>query len=280
MKRKYVIPVFTGLIIALSLNAVSAQTFLLQNIPADKIEFKLRFMHPNFKADIVENSTFSGLYDLQVNWKLTPSLRIVGSLPLVSSAVTNFGFFGNDKETELEIGNVFVGIQNNKALSSSRYFSSTFGVYLPIVSESTGFTGIFANFYESQKTIRDMLTLYSNFAYQTITPEGAFYGFEIGPQILVPVGDNNADTELFGHYGLSFGYAFSKATICTELVSLFIISEGDIDLSDRFVNSLNIGAQFTRYRIQPGIFLQFPLSENISDVQDYVLGVQFGYSIK
>jgi hypothetical protein len=154
---------------------------------------------------------------------------------------------------------------------------------LPTASEKkeiAHLVGALTNIYELQRSLPDVLTIYGNFAYHYRQINGGMFGVEIGPQLLVPTGELEGDTELFGHYGLAGGFALPKAAIFAELLGVFIVSEDVDKFGDRFIHSFAFGAQYTGSFVRPGLFYTLPLDEDINEDISGMLGLKVDVVLK
>ncbi|MDZ7288982.1 MAG: transporter [candidate division KSB1 bacterium] len=270
MRRNRLVAAAVGLFMALSIQTLSAQTFLLQALPEAKATFGLRFMRPNFDGDS-ELSTLSGTYDLFVNVPVSSKLNLVGALPF-----TTVAFGGEDSESG--IGDIYVGLQTRNHSSTASRMGLSVGVFLPTASEDkemTNFFGILANYHELQRSLLNTLTLYGNLAYRSTQPGGALFGLEFGPQLFIPTKDtDDRQVELFAHYGLAGGFRLSNVAIFGEFMGLFIATEDFENFGDRFTHSIAFGAQVTDNAVRPGIFYQIPLDEDFKEFIDGILGIK------
>jgi hypothetical protein len=265
--------VIAGLFIGLLFTSISAQNLLFQTMPKEKPQLGLRFMRPNFEGDD-DLSILSGTYDLYFNIPVSPKLNLVGSLPFAT-----FSFKGEDSESG--IGNIYVGIQTRQMSGTGDNSSLSMGIFLPTAKDdfSLMFLGLYSNYYEIQKYIPDMLTVYGNYSYYKNQPRGAIFSVEIGPSLFIPTEDDG-DVELFAHYGISAGFNLTNVTLSAELEGLAIISEDINDFEDRFTHSLTFGARWTRSNIRPGIYYQIYLKEDLRDDVDGVLGIKVDVDLK
>ena len=264
-----------GILVGLLCHSVFAQTFLLQNLPENNPQFSLRYLRPNFEAD-VDFSTFSGIYDLSFSLPVSAGFNLVGSLPFSSA-----GFEG--QESESGFGNIYVGLQTRRHPTPERTSSLSFGLFLPTAPDdkfSLLLVNIFSNLHQQEKYIPDMLTLYGNYAYHRTQPGGVKLGVEFGPQLYVPTDDEGDESELFIHYGFTGGAQVNHFAIFAEFVGLAIITEEADEFGDRFTHSLAFGAQWTEGVVRPGIFYQIYLDEDMEEVVDGVLGIKIETSLK
>ena len=268
--------------IGLLFTSLSAQNLLFQSIPKKKPQFGLRFMRPNFKSNFfwwndLSLSILSGSYDFYFNIPVSFKLNVVGSLPYSV-------FSAKDEESEGGIGSIYVGIQTRPTSGSTSSSSLQMGIFLPTATDESFpvVLGLYSNYYEFQKYISDLLTVYGNFSYSMTHPRGAIFGIEIGPNLFIPTKDDvfEDDAELFAHYGIFGGFKLTSVTFSAELEGLAIISEDVDDFEDRFVHSVAFGAQWTGSNIKPGVYYQIYLKENLRDIVDGVLGIKVDVDIK
>ena len=250
-----------------------SQNFLFQTPPQTYPQLSLRFQRPNFEG-VDGLSAFSGAYDLMVNTPIGEKISLLVELPFSSFSVNGF--------SEISVGNLFVGLQSRPGQYQFQASKSniTYGVFLPIAGEDASFIGSVANFYEFQKYFADILTLYFNYSYQSIPmgSEGAFFGLEIGPNLFIPT-SGDEDVELFLHYGLSGGYQLRQLAFLAEFTGLFIVT-GDLDsFTDRFFSAINLGAQWTHGMVNPGIFYNLYIDEDLQDEVNGVLGIRINIKL-
>jgi len=275
MKNYGIKAAVAGILVGLLCHSVSAQTFLLQSLPENNPQFSLRYLRPNFEAD-VDFSTFSGIYDLSFDLPVSSNLNLIGSLPF-----TAMDFEG--PESESGIGNIYIGFQTRRHPTPERTSSVSFGLFLPTAPDdkfSLLFVNIYTNLHQQEKYIPDMLTVYGNYAYHSIQPGGVKLGVEFGPQLYVPTDDEGDESELFVHYGFTGGAQVTHFAIFAELVGLAVITEEADEFGDRFTHSLVFGSQWTEGIVKPGIFYQIYLDEDMEEVVDGVFGIKIETSLK
>ena len=227
-------------------------------------------MHPNFSGES-GLSTFSGAYDLHANIPVSARLNFVGSVPFNTFSAENV-------DGESSIGDLYLGIQTRSA-SENKGPSVSFGVFLPTASEEKFLPlllGVSANSYELQRSLPNVLTIYTNFAYHNRRDNGPLFGLEIGPQLSIPT-KNGGDAELFAHYGVSGGFQLTNVALFAELLGIVFITEDFGNFGDRFSHTIDFGAQLTGYSVRPGIFYMIPLDEDLSDDLDGVLGIKVDF---
>lgn len=268
--------VFAGIFIFLLPFIVFGQTFLLENIPSIRTRLGFRYLRPEFKNGM-DLSTLSGVYDFSLSIPVGSRLNLVGSLPLSIVNITG-------AENEGSIGNIYVGLQSRLKSRRQNVISLSLGVFLPSMSESNygaAYVGIYSDYYEVQKFIPKLLTLYGNLAYHRIKPYGFLFGFEVGPNIMIPTENDSGDeTEVYIHYGLSCGYRFDYIDIRAEFTGIGIVTENIDDFGDRFVNALTFGILWNRSFLRPGIFYKIYLRKDMRDSIRGVLGIRLDIMLR
>jgi len=277
MKNQIFQTVIAVIFICLLFNSISAQTFLFQSQPKEKAQFGLRYMRPNFEGDD-DMTTLSGIYDFYFNIPVKSTLNLVASLP--------YSTYSNDDDvSDNDIGNLYIGLQSRSKFSGDKGTILSIGAFLPIASEDeylVYLTSAFTNYHQLQKYLPNTLILDMNFARFDSHSGGAFWGIEIGPNLWIPTKDDDEDneTELTVHYGISGGFQLSNLAIFAELVGLVILTEDYDEFSDRFYHTLGFGAQWTTGMVKPGIFYNIYLKEDLSDYIDGVLGIKLEFAMQ
>ncbi len=273
MKNSIFKTFITGIFFSVLINGVAAQTFLFQGLPKEKTQFGLRFMRPTFKygSDL---STLSGIYDFSLNIPINETLNFVGSIPYLT-----FAF--EDNNTESGVGNIYFGLQTHRDFNDNNSSIGSFGLYFPTAKDDiSGFFGVFTHFVDYHKYISDLLTIYGNYAHYNNTSQGVRFGLEIGPNLMIPTKRGyNTETELFIHYGITFGFQDENFAILTELIGLALITEDVDEFKDRFVHSIDFGFTYISNSVTPGIFYKLYLKEDFSDIVEGVLGIKIDITV-
>jgi hypothetical protein len=238
-----------------------SQTFLFHSLPQNTPTFSLRYLRPDFDRD-TELTLLSGVYDLTFNVPVSPTSNVVGSIPFSSFGVKN-------SDTERNVGNLYLGYQAKLSNTDYKQSVMSLGVFLPTApteNTSANFMGLFSNYYQIEKYVPEMLTLYGNYTYRRANADGALFGLEIGPNIFIPTGADDAnESELFLHYGVTGGFQLSQLTIYTELTGIGLLTENDLDAEDRFSHFLALGAHWNGKSMHPGIYYEFYLDEEMKE---------------
>ena len=268
-----------ALLLLILLNIVSAQTFEMQSIPTDQLQFGLKFIRPNFNNEI-DLSTFSGTYELSANIPVSLKWNILTKIPYISTTFTwDFGY-DDYKFEEAGLGNIFIGMQFRPKIINTNNSIITFGLFLPTADEDASGMGEFADILNLQTYFSNSLTPYFNYAFHHINQNGFRFGFEIGPKIIIPTANNDyRDTELYINYGISPAYQINRVLLRAELLGSAILSEDEDEFEDRFIHSANFGIAWVENRVISKIFYKIYLKDFINDLVDGVLGIEVVVSV-
>lgn len=269
MKLKQIKTVIIGVLFISTFSILSAQTVNMQTLPKDQTVVGLKFEKPMFK-----NSTGvsfpTGVYNFSLNLPVSDGLNLYAVLPLNLMSVEYMGM----SDSEEALGNLFVGLQTNSEIVNDKKTVLTFGAYLPTAKESAvvGLTSL-SNFYNTEKALFKIASLYFNYAYHKLASEGLTYGFEVGSTVLIPTKENYGDTEVFAHYGATAGFKVNEFLFSAELNGKAIITEEVDEFADRFVHMINFGGQYDNGKINPYVYYGIYLKESMKNVLDGVLNI-------
>ena len=251
------------LICFLRINTVQAQNFYMEPSVHDKTSVGIRYLRPFFKEG-EQLSGLAGTYEFSIRYSLNPRLKIIASIP--------YSIYSEKEiETESGVGNLYLGLQIPQ---KNQKTNISVGINFPTASDSKMYPnviGFFADYYRFNNYIPESFTFYGNFAYRSKNTDGAILALEAGPNVLISTGGN--DFEMYLHYGLQGGYRFKSLSIFAELTGLMVLSEKDIDFSDRVVHNLSFGAEYSFNKLSLGVFYALYLDDMLDDIR--VLGVKF-----
>ncbi|MDZ7318510.1 MAG: hypothetical protein ONB11_05105 [candidate division KSB1 bacterium] len=229
-------------------------------------------MRPNFSSDDADLSLLSGVYELNFNIPFGDQFSFIGIFPFST-------FSAKDEDSESGIGNIYLGLQTRPPAASTNKSSLSFGVFLPTASDELApvVMGLYSNYYEMQKYIFDLMTIYGNYAFCR-EQSNVIFSFEVGPNIFIPT-KKEREGELFAHYGVFGGVKLNQLILGAELTGLVVISE-DVDrFEDRFVHAVGFGIHWRGDNFKPTLFYQIYLDEEYKDVVDGVLGIKLNVII-
>lgn len=274
---------FTGFFIS-----APAQTLDMQQIPGETPRIGIQF-DKGFFAKKYDASVASGSFQLSINFRLNSKFNLIGIIPYLNMNYQEFHYYysidqiyGVPTPTRSEngIGNIFIGLQSNKAPVNGKRSIVTFGFYLPTVSSNTGYLGSFANYYYNQMFAPHTLGFYFNYAYHKITDKGFTWGIELGPNLYIPTKSRYGRTNLNFHYGLGIGYETKAISLRSEILGLVFLTGSPQSFSDMVAHILDFGATFKGSVVRPKLFYRFYLSDKFDYIIDGSLGVGITVSLK
>jgi len=248
----------------------------MHDVPESSPMFQLKFQKPHF--DTKEEFTFyTGTYDLFLNMPLTSKYNIEANIPYAIGQLKD-----NDDDAIDNFGNIYLGLQSRISKNANKTSILSLGVNLPTTSDnmkdiSATFISILTNPTKMIKYYPNTFGLYTNYAKHIKNNNGSVFGFELGPEVFVPTGDNDNDVELLAHYGLKAGLNVRKVTLFSELVGVVYLSEDFNEFGDRFLETVSIGGQWNGRNFKPGINIKRNLDDEITRTTDWILGFNFNY---
>lgn len=252
----------------------SAQTFLLQRVPEEQTIIGAKYQRPFFKPTTeTELASLAGAYQVYLHVPVSSGLNFVGILPFVAGA--------SDGESRASgLGNLYLGLQSRPDSAYGAWGSLSYGVYLPTAANNTPveIVGTYANPTAPQFALPNVLTLQANYLYLNTATDRMHYGFELGPQFLLPTSGSAGNVEVYVHYGLVVGNHFLGNLWIAELAGLALITDDAASFGERTSHVLSLGTQRSFGNLSPGIFLQLPLDSEVMDIVDATLGFKIEYS--
>ncbi len=181
-------------------------------------------------------------------------------------------------KTEGTIGNPYFGIES---LGKDSAFLFEFGTRLPVTPDDNEaiFSGVLTDWIERMEAfITDAIPVQLGFNYLKQNPGGFILRTRLGMNGWIPTGDRD-DGEFMMMYGMQFGYASDEIQVLTGFGGRLILTEEDLDFSERTFHQLGIAANARVGRFTPGLSMRVPLDEDLSEVLNYVFGVTLGVGL-
>ena len=247
-----------------------AQTIDLRMIPDDSsnITFSYdRFLIPDLDLDLL-----SGNYDILFKHAINSKINVLGEI--------NFGYIkGDERDAESGIGNLFLGIQYKTSKKVNTNSAVNIGIYLPTADEKAQNVAI-VDFFNLSKFLHKITTIHIGYNSYKNLPDGLRFGFELGTDLGIPSGNEFADTELYGKYGVSLLYQTVPGIyLQSELLGFAIITEeGDFDENSFHKYLLGIGYKGNKFGI--GIHYKNYFDDLFQDGLDGILGINANVVIK
>ncbi len=256
---------------------VMGQNLYMHPLPQETIRIDAKYLRPFFTQDAnVEMKTMSGLYDFLVNMPMVKNFNLYADIPIIFQAY-------DDRTHGSGIGNIYVGLHSRPDSLDNNYSSTSFGIFLPTIKSNPsalGFLGVYAAFQEPQKAMNNILTLHANYIYLIGEHHRKYFGFEIGPQIYIPTTHSAGSIDLFSHYGISAGYAFSEVVFTSELLGLADLTNSYATFSERFDHSLALAFSFEISDWRPTLFYQIVIDDQASQIVDGIWGINLSLNYR
>lgn len=278
MKMLFKKSVLVGILFLLLPLMSSAQAFMLEDWPADRLRVTLKYLHPNLTGVIYQNDLtfYAGVYDLSINLPVSRNRRwnLEVSLPLLVNKMKTKPIYWD--QSEIITGELYLGFQYKLKATPKKGTSLSAGLYLGTTPDNNHHTydmALNTNFVGFPKYQGDRI-LTTNIASYLVM--GRFrFGWQAGLASFVSADRGYMDPLLYLHYGGFGSFRLDFVTLRVELAGFMILAgERDhLNMADS-TNTVAFGAHFGRGRIRPGIFYKKCLTEeNRREVKD-VLGFQ------
>jgi hypothetical protein len=261
---------YSFLFLCIFSTSVMSQNIYVHPLPQETNRVDVKYLRPFFAQDAnVEMKTASGLYDIFMNMPVIKNYNLYINLPVIVRAY--------DPQTHGSgIGNVYLGLQSRPDSLDDIYTSTAFGIFFPTINSSISalnFLGIYASFQEPQKAMNDMLTPYVNYICVVGEHHRKYIGFEIGPQLYIPITSSAGTVDLYAHYGLSAGRAISHFVFTAEILGLAGLTSSYDSFGKRFDHSIALAVSYERSDFRPTVFYQAVFNDQTNQIINGIFGV-------
>lgn len=263
MKIKCCIQLISVLAILLSSTTALTQPIFFGDTRETTLGLEIR--KPDF-----ENSSVSGTsFYLNVDARVSDRMKLLFELP--------FTFYDREGDppfiedySESSLGNLFIGLRS-MPVSAATYFEG--GLRLP-TSPDDEWASLFAarltDYPRLDAFLADYLILKGALGFRSRNNNGLVGKFKIGPSIFVGTSDNDNEMALNfnGHLiyvseVVNFGGGFSGISLVTE--------------DDNTEMLFDLSLSFNTDRARPGFEFHFPITDDLNDLMEIVIG--FGVEI-
>ena len=208
--------------------------------------------------DGADLSVASGLLYGGVRVPVSSGLAVVGQVP--------YARFGVDEASGAVIGNLYVGMEGGS--SGPRGARWDLGVRLPTTSESgdfDGFAGVLAalsDFDRAEAWLDEVWAATGHVGYRSVSAGGLQAGFAVGGTLW---SSQNGDDEVLADYRAHLAYRQEAVAIGAEFTGRALLTESDVDFSERTIHQLTIGVGVRAGPLWPRAFLRIPLDADLKD---------------
>lgn len=228
---------------------------------------------------------FTSTHFLSVRLPLAEQWVFVGELPF-SYFKTNFSRGRNTSDSKL--GNPYLGIEFYR--EDSPLFIEA-GFRLPLVGAEDNATrfGQLTDADRLEAFAPDAITVLTTLNFQHTYPSAVFFRLRSGPSILFSTGDGGSilltdpasagESEVFLVFSGQLGYAGKKVNLSGGLTGRLVVTE-EGDFGRRTYLQLGLNARFNLGNFRPGVHVTIPLEDDLKEVVDLIVGVNFGLLLR
>jgi hypothetical protein len=253
-------------ILALS-QELFAQPVYFGDSPISTFGFEIR--KPDFENNLVSGA---GVF-LNFEPRVWEKAKLLIEIPLTFYNRDATAFL--EEESETALGNLFFGIRT-LPVSAPTYFEC--GMRLPTSEEDDGnalSAGMLADYPRLDAFMPDYFALKAALGHKTWAGEDLSARFKIGPMLFLETSDNpTVEDEFAVNYGGHLLYISEVVNFGGGLSGITLLTEEDDNTEIQFDLSLSLNAE----RFRPGIEFYFPLTDNLDDAVEYIIG--FGLEIE
>ena len=251
-----------------------------QNILFDhhKDAIVLDFNRPFFAGD--DGFTFPTFaISLYGRYAVSDKVNIVGDIPFAVARFEDNSPVNSFSENDSQLGNIYLGVEIE---GKSEEYYAEIGFRLPTSSDDSfaSAIGIFGNYDRIESYIEDFVNFSTRFNYFFNSDAKVKIRLRAGPNLLIYTGDiDTVESEILLDYAGQAIYETDRFNFKAGLVGQLLVTENDIDFSDRVVHSFGLGLDFNLGRTHPGINLRVPLDSDIGDIISTVVGLNLKFGI-
>lgn len=280
-RKRFQTPLFFLLFLLLTPAALGQSPWLDQT--AGRVIW-LEVLKPNHSEGFSSLDTKTPF--LASNWYLSARWQAVGLLvlrteiPFVNAgfklSIDTGGGSINYNYSENQFGNPYLGVELGRPGASS---FGEIGIRFPVVDNEHLFSSEFGTYTDYDRFdafVPNTWTFTAAAKVQLKSREGILLLIRAGPAFFLPT-EGGVDPELFGDYSLQTGYQSSRITLLGGFTGRGWLTEND--LSNRFIDQFGFSASYVAGNFVPGVQLRLPMDVVLSDIVDFVFGLNLGYRL-
>lgn len=202
-----------------------------------------------------------------VRWPVSSTLGVVAEVPLA--------LFASEGFSATLLGNPYVGIDHTPVAASG--LVGRLGARLPVATESGDFNGFaqvlaaLGDYDRFEAWVEDLWAVAGQLGWRARAASGLGGGFTIGGTLLAP---KDADKEVLADYRADVGYRDDRVAVGAEFTGRALLSEPDLDVGQRTIHQLTVGAGVALGSVWPRVFVRIPVDADLKDADfDMAFGV-------
>ncbi|MEW6413142.1 MAG: hypothetical protein AB1483_11845 [Candidatus Zixiibacteriota bacterium] len=243
--------------------------------PGEGTSVSLEVFKPKFED-------WEGVELLTSVWLLSGRIKANERIALmVDLPISNADVDGSDWDETL-LANPYIGGEFEIGpINPKESFIARVGVRLPLASDDkyvASYVGMWTLYDRFEAFMPDLTTVIMGVGWSKALSDGvAEFEANVNGAYMFP---GDGDSELFGDYNIAVWFPVQTLKFGIGASGRIIVSEDDLDLGERTVHHARFAANLNTGSLKPGIQVQIPLEEGLSDIVDYSYGVSLTYLIK
>ena len=244
-----------------------SQTIEFSMVP-DSIS-SIEIDHTRILISDLDQSIISGNFNLQYKQVLNDKFNLIGEASFLHLKTKNLA--GDNG-----ISNIYLGFQYKTSKNDHINSALNVGIHLPTASEEIQFGSLF-NLFDLPKFVYKSTDIYVGYNTFINYSNGFRLGFEFGSDLLIPIEENNGDTELFGKYGISLMYQTTSGVYFqSELLGVANITNEGEGFDDSTLHTYAIGAGYNGGKVGAGLYYRNYFDDILfGDDFKGILGLEF-----
>ncbi|UCG51420.1 MAG: hypothetical protein JSW58_14730, partial [Candidatus Latescibacterota bacterium] len=226
-------------------------------------------MKPNFEGD-ANRTFFTSANFLSCRFRFQ-KVAIVGEIPFAHYGVDN----GSSDSGDNALGNPYVGVE----LWSREDVFFELGGRLPVAPDddeeggAAAMVGLFTDFVDRLEAFAsDAVPIVAAFNYLYKGQSGLGFRLRGGTSFQIATGERE-ETEWFVLYGTQIGYWGPVVNFSGGLSGRLWVTEDAGSFGEQTWHQVVLALGFAPGVVQPSVNIRFPLDEDLSDILDWVVGI-------
>ena len=263
-----------------------AQTYFMY--PGSGTSVSLEVYKP--KSDIDGQNFMTSVFFLSGNFRATDRLFVRAELPIANADIEVESWLGTYEATETLIGNPYVGVEFKTPLPDDNHqLIARFGIRPPFATDDkqeAWAVGALTSFDRVEAFWPDCFSVCGGFGFTGTTASGVTFSTNVGGVLATPAEDYNimfisdVETEFLVDYDFSLWVPVSKLNLGFGASGRVLVTQDYLNLGERTMNQLCMAGNLELGQFRPGFHFRAPINEYLSEVVDYVYGLNFTYQIK
>ena len=225
----------------------------------------VEFLKPDFEGDnntdLLTSATF-------LSGRLLIGQSVVGEaeLPFVRYGIDT----GAIKRSESSVGNPYLGVRIKSPMLTYRV-----GVRVPIATDDDGTTltaGRLTDYDRFEAFLPDVFAIKGSVMGPVRLSDLVTLDIGGGPVILLSTKDNGSN-DLWAQYFVLARITTGNVTVKSGLTGVAILTESNLDFSERTTHQFGLGATLNLGTVRPGLLVRIPLQKALTEDINYVVGL-------